>query len=99
MADTPPPDTSHAHSRPAGAAGNGLFAAKAFVAGDLVLRVEREVLSVIDSPALTTVCEACFLTSVDEWVGGGGDGEGEGRVELMKCGGCGVVRFCGKVGE
>ncbi|MCJ1413659.1 hypothetical protein MMC19_007781 [Ptychographa xylographoides] len=54
MADTPPPDTSHAHSRPAGAAGNGLFAAKAFVAGDLVLRVEREVLSVIDSPALTT---------------------------------------------
>ena len=83
-------DISHAYTDSAGAAGTGLFAARNFGAGELVLRLEREVVSVLDSGRLGVACERCFLTEEDV--------EDDVKVILKKCGGCGVVRFCGEVG-
>ncbi|MCJ1474303.1 hypothetical protein MMC13_002961 [Lambiella insularis] len=76
----------HTYTAPAGAAGEGLFASKAFEAGELVLKLEEDVTSVLDSPKLGDVCEWCFEEQ--------GDGEAEGVRKLRKCGGCAVVRFC-----
>ena len=81
---------SHAYSSPACPAGTGLFAAKDFEAGELVLRLEREVVSVLDSGRLGVACEWCFLTEEDA--------EDGVEVKLKKCGACGIVRFCGEVG-
>ena len=85
----------HTYIGKAGPAGHGLFAAKGFGSGELVLKLEADVTSVLDSPRLGVACEWCFV-AVEE-VDGGGDG-GEGVVKLRKCGGCGVVRVCGEVG-
>ncbi|MCJ1249215.1 hypothetical protein MMC30_006438 [Trapelia coarctata] len=84
-------DISHAYTGSAGPAGTGLFAARDFEAGELVLRLEREVVSVLDSGRFGVACERCFLTEED------GE-EDDVEVKLKKCGGCGVVKFCGEVG-
>ena len=86
---------NYTYTGKAGLAGNGLFAAKGFGPGELVLKLEADVTSVLDSPRLGVACEWCFVT-VEE-VDGGGDGS-EREVKLRKCGGCGVVRVCGEVG-
>ncbi|MCJ1397373.1 hypothetical protein MMC11_000566 [Xylographa trunciseda] len=72
----------HTYTGKAGAAGNGLFASKEFKAGELVLKLEADVTSVLDSPRLGLVCEWCFVT-VEE-VDGAGDVGGEGG-EGMSC--------------
>lgn len=82
-------DISHANAAPAGPAGTGLFAARDLGTGELVLRLEREVVSVLDSARLAVACEKCFLTE--------GDVDDNVEVKLKKCGGCGIVRFCGEV--
>jgi len=83
-------DVSHAYISPAGSAGTGLFAARDFEAGEVVLRLENEAVSVLDSGRFGVACERCFLTEEDA--------EDDVEVKLKKCGGCGVVRFCGEVG-
>lgn len=76
-------------------AGNGLFASKDIPAGDLILRVDRPFLAVLDSPLLNDACSNCFV-----WVPQGGaaaGGDGRDNVILRACTGCKVVRYCGKV--
>ena len=69
---------------------SGLFAAKDIAAGDLIIRLGRPLLAVLDSPHFTDTCSNCFVyVSENE--------DEEEVVKLNKCGGCGVVRFCGKV--
>ena len=69
---------------------SGLFAAKDTAAGDLIIRLGRPLLAVLDSPHFTDTCSNCFVcVSENE--------DEEEVVKLSKCGGCGVVRFCGKV--
>ncbi|KAI4129171.1 MAG: hypothetical protein LQ347_003884 [Umbilicaria vellea] len=72
-------------------AGNGLFASKDIPAGDLILRVDRPFLAVLDSPLLNDACSNCFV-----WVPQGGaaaGGDGRDNVILRACTGCKVVRF------
>ncbi|MCJ1378416.1 hypothetical protein MMC17_001514 [Xylographa soralifera] len=91
-------DNYHTYTGKAGNAGNGLFAAKSFESGELVLKLESDVTSVLDSPRLGVACEWCFVMveQVDGEGDEGGDGS-EGNVKLRKCGGCGVVRVCGEI--
>lgn len=79
----------HTYTAPAGAAGTGLFASKDFEAGELVLKLETDVTSVLDTPKLGSVCEYCFITQEDL---------GEPLLKLRKCGACAVVRYCSPVG-
>jgi len=88
--DSEAADISHAYTASAGPAGTGLFAARDLETGELVLRLEREVVSVLDSARLAVACERCFLTEEDV--------DDNVEVKLKKCGGCGVVRFCSEVG-
>ena len=81
-------DEEATYVKDAGAAGNGLFAKRDIRPGELVMRVERPMGCVLDSPQLARVCEWCLI--------GGDEGMVE-SVQLKKCGGCGVVRFCGEV--
>ncbi|MCJ1388083.1 hypothetical protein MMC18_000927 [Xylographa bjoerkii] len=95
------PNNDHTYIGQAEAAGNGLFAARAFGAGELVLKLNADVTSVLDSPRLGVVCEWCFVTVEEVEALGNEDGEGsgegsEGKVKLRKCGGCGIVRVCGE---
>ena len=69
---------------------SGLFAAKDIDAGELIIRLARPLLAVLDSPHYNDTCSNCFVsTSENE--------DEEEQVKLSICGGCGVVRFCGKV--
>lgn len=77
-------------------AGNGLFASKDIPAGDLILRVDRPFLAVLDSPHLNDACSNCFV-----WVPKGGaaaGGDERENVILRACTGCKIVRYCSKVG-
>ena len=56
--------------------------------------MEREVWSVLDVARLGGVCEWCFAVAEREE---GYEEEDEVEVKLRKCGGCGVVKFCGEV--
>ena len=74
-------------------AGAGLSASQDISPGDLVIRIREPLLAVPDSPRLVDTCSNCFVCVSEE------EGEEEGeQVKLKKCGGCGVVRFCGEVG-
>ena len=69
---------------------SGLFAGKDIGAGELIIRLARPLLAVLDSPHFNDTCLNCFIcTSENE--------DEEEQVKLSKCRGCGVVRFCGKV--
>ena len=77
-------------------AGDGLFASKDIPAGDLILRIDRPFLAVLDSPHLNDACSNCFV-----WVPRGGaavGGDERDNVTLRACTGCKIVKYCGKVG-
>ena len=80
------------------AAGNGLFASKACGAGEEIFRIDRPLISVLDSPHLRDTCSGCY-----EWVpinGVGQSGEEKGpKIILRACQGCRVDRYCSKVGS
>lgn len=89
-------DVTNIYSKKTKNAGNGLFASKDIPAGDLILRVDRPLLAVLDSPHLNDACSNCFV-----WVPRGGaaaDGDERDNVTLRACTGCKIVRYCGKVG-
>ena len=75
--------------------GTGLFTSKRIEAGELVFKVERPLITVLDSARLRSCCEWC-LTS-------GHEGEclddADVGVRLRACTGCRVVRYCSKVGQ
>lgn len=84
-------------------AGTGLFTSKPLPAGELIFRLERPLVSVLDSVRLRDTCEGCF-----RWLPASADGRTEdaeltdggegGKGVLRDCLGCKVVRYCCKVG-
>ena len=87
------PTTNHTYAEAHPPSGTALFASKALEEGEVVLRVERPLLAVLDSAYLSKSCEWCFVCveGVD-----GGSGQDE-EVTLKMCKGCGVARYCGEV--
>ena len=87
------PDVDYTYPSTVPLAGTGLFAKQKLSPGGLIIRVRESLLAVPDSPRLTDTCSNCFLCVSED------EGEEEqDKVQLKKCGGCGVVRFCGAVG-
>ena len=68
--------------------GRGLAVAQSIPAGSLLVRLDP-LISVLDNALLDKACSTCFSPSktVDEKVG----------KELLKCTGCGILRYCSKV--
>lgn len=68
--------------------GRGLVTTESFAAGSLLLRLDP-LISVLDDALLDKACSACLIPSiaVDEVTG----------KELLKCTGCGFLRYCSKV--
>ena len=84
--------------RPWPPTGTGLFTTETVSPGELLLSLEVEVLSVLDSPRFGITCEWCYHSPAeDECLEERGD-EALGGGSLKKCAGCGVVRFCDVVG-
>ena len=73
--------------------GTGLVTSKQIEEGELVFKVERPLITVLDSARLRSCCEWC-LTSGHE---GDGLDDGNGGVRLRACTGCRIVRYCSKV--
>jgi hypothetical protein len=68
--------------------GRGLTATQPISAGSLLLRLDPLV-SVLDNEILPQACSTCFSVSktIDNTAG----------KELLKCTGCGMLRYCSKV--
>jgi hypothetical protein len=83
---------NHTYSAVTDAAGTGLFASKDFEAGELILRLgAEEWISMLDLGHRDRACENC-LSSLDD-----PEDEDAEEIKLMKCSGCGIVRYCGQV--
>ena len=92
MPPPPPlPDVNHTYPLPLPSTGTGLFASQDIAPGDLIICIARPLLAVPDSPHFTDTCSNCLVCVTEN--------EEEEEVKLRKCGGCGVVRFCGEVGR
>lgn len=71
-------------------AGNGLLVDRDIAPGEPIIRIFEPFLRVLDSPRLVDTCESCIYCLTNEL--------GERRaINLSKCGGCGVVRYCSEV--
>lgn len=84
-------DGTQVYPKNAGPAGTGLFASRDFVRGELVFRVERPLGCVLDTPLLENLCEWCLRGKNVVRMGV------YEETQVKKCGGCGVLRFCGEV--
>ena len=86
------------HSREApNHAGSGLFTSTAIEAGEEVLRIDRPLVSVLDSPHLKDACSNCFVWVPENGVGQFGEEKGA-KLKLRACQGCKINRYCSKVG-
>ncbi len=74
--------------------GNGLFATQAIVPRTQLLFVARPLLIALETVKLATHCYNCYQSPQDPSIRNGIVGIGG---VLKVCGGCKVVRFCGKV--
>ena len=75
-------------------AGVGLFAAEAIPPGVEILRIDRPLVSVLDSPHLQDTCSECIL-----WLPENGHHNGDAQSERLKaCQGCKITKYCCKVG-
>lgn len=96
MTNTLPP---HIIPRRTPSSGTGLFTSQPIDAGELVFRVERPLITVLDSARLSVSCEWCLAGGKRDGDGvDGGGWEGEGTVRPSACTGCRIVRYCSKVG-
>lgn len=77
-------------------AGKGLFSSKAINASEEILRVERPLVSVLDSPHLKDACSNCYAWAPDNGVGQFGEEKGT-EIKLRACQGCKIDRYCSKV--
>ena len=80
---------SHIHTRCTPGAGTGLFTNSTIAAGEEILRIDRPLVAVLDSPHLHDTCANCHLLLRDD---AGPDG-----MTLKHCMGCKVVKYCSKV--
>ena len=89
------PLPAHITTRIIPSRGTGLFTTKSIQAGEMVFKNERPLITVLDSARLRSCCEWCLTTGHE----GGDMDHGDGGVKLRACTGCGVVRYCSKVGQ
>lgn len=91
MSNSLPP---HIYSQNTPAAGTTLYTSQAIAPGELIFRVDRPLVAVIDPSELEHTCEGCYL-----YVGDGAtmNREDEVRKKVKKCTGCKVVAYCCKV--
>ena len=66
--------------------GTGLFTTQPVAAGSLVFKIDRPLITVLDSTRLEYNCEWCLVSREDE-----------NEVRLKACNGCKVSRYCDKV--
>lgn len=90
----------HISPRRTPSSGTGLFTSQPIDAGELVFKVERPLITVLDSARLRVCCEWCLAggdgDADDDAENNGEAGEGDG-VRLRACTGCKIVRYCSKV--
>ena len=91
------PSNVHVKQAP-NSAGNGLFVSKACGAGEEIFRIDRPLISVLDSPHLKDACSNCYVWVPESGVGQFGE-EKSAKIKLRACQGCKIVRYCCKVGE
>lgn len=77
-------------------AGRGLFAAQDLPAGAVALEIRRPLVAALDNKRLPETCAKCFAWAAGSDVVGRGDTSGS--VTLKTCLGCGIMRYCSKVG-
>lgn len=89
MATLPPP----IYTQKIANAGTGLFASEVIPPGVEILRVDRPLVSVLDTPHLKDTCSECSL-----WLPENGDGRDAQSKRLKACQGCKITKYCSKVG-
>lgn len=82
----------HIERKPAGDAGDGLFATDTIPAGKEIFSVEQPLAYVLDTPHLLDTCVHCLRKATKN------DDSRTMEVKLKRCMGCKVVRYCGEVG-
>jgi flavoprotein len=83
---------NHTHAAPTDASGTGLFASKDFEAGELIMRLDaEETICMLEYDNRNRACEYCLLFKDDP------EDEDAEEIKLMKCSGCGFVKYCGEV--
>lgn len=86
------PNFPHIFANDVGPAGMGLFTSKSLGPGELVLKDTRPLGCVLDTPLLEHRCAWCLTGQTLMHMGA------QKHIDLKKCGGCSVVRFCNQVG-
>ena len=76
-------------------AGTSLFAEDAISPGVEILRIERPLVSVLDTAHLKDTCAECNLWLPE--IGDHGDEQGPRNNRLRTCLGCKITRYCCKV--
>lgn len=79
-------------------AGNGLFSSQAIDACTEIFRIDRPLVSVLDSRHLKDACSNCYVWVPDHGMGQMGGEQGR-DVKLRACQGCKISRYCTKVGR
>lgn len=87
------PNFPHIYAKDVGPAGTGLFTSKSLGAGELVLKDTRPLGCVLNTPLLEHRCAWCLTGQGLMHMGGAQE-----HIDLKKCGGCSVLRFCNQVG-
>lgn len=86
------PNFPHLFAKDVGLAGTGLFTSKSLGPGELVLKDTRPLGCVLNTPLLEHRCAWCLTGQSSMHIGA------PEHIDLKKCGGCSVVRFCNQVG-
>ena len=87
-------DQCHAYVKHSDTAGNGLFAAKKILPGELIFSLQRPLIAVLDSARFEDTCANCFAWTAESAIGSRGDAAG---VSVSACTGCRTLRYCSKV--
>lgn len=85
------PKFPHIFAKDVGPAGTGLFTSKSLGPGELVFKDTRPLGCVLNTPLLEHHCTWCLTGQSSLHMGA------QKHIDLKKCGGCNVVRFCNQV--
>lgn len=96
MTSETPHSNTYTHQTPN--AGVGVFAANEIGPGELIFRVDRPLVSALDSPHLKDTCYSCYSWVPENQRDDEEEEDGTGVVKLKACTGCRIARYCGKVG-
>jgi len=88
---------SNTYTRQTPKAGTGVFAANDIGPGELIFRVDRPLVSALDSPHLKDTCYSCYLWVPENQSEDEGEYDGVGMLKLKACTGCRIARYCGQV--